>query len=398
MRNTLWITSLLVLALLTAGAFGQGLPRGRSGGRFGHSRSDDDRSPSMSRVRTPSRSHRDGADRGRRVGVTPRKPVVFTPPAKPVPPRSRRDLRPGVGTVPSGRKHSDRGGLSGFLQLPGSGGRIVVRPSAPPTRRPPARPVFRPPSPRTTHRLPAPSIHKPPPRVHKRLVYRPSWNRKTPFTPSWYKTRVLPVTPRRTARYHPWVSDRPGYRPGHWWAHAAPTVLTNWLRHRWTRPVYYVYGPKGNVFYRQNVVYVDGASYSTADAYYQQARAIALAAPDLNEAAAAMLEWQPLGVFAITRKGVTQTNTYLQLAVTREGIIGGTYFNEATGSSRPIEGTVDKNTQRTAWTFADRKNTEFVVETSFYNLTQDEVPVLVHFGPDRTQEGLLIRMESPAQG
>jgi len=161
--------------------------------------------------------------------------------------------------------------------------------------------------------------------------------------------------------------------------------------------VYYVYGTGGNVFYEGGVVYVDRAYCSTADAYYQQARAIALSAPDLDEASAARLEWLPLGVFAITREGVTQTNTYVQLSVTREGIIGGTYFNEATGVSRPLEGMVDKNTQRAAWMFADGGNTEFVVETSCYNLTRDEVPVLVHFGPDRTQPGLLIRMQPPAQ-
>lgn len=395
MRNTIWITSLVVPALLTAGAFGQGLPRGRSGGRFGDFRSGDDRSPSMSRVRTPSGTDRDRSDRGRRGDSRQGKPVVIAPPANRVPPRRPPNLRPGVGSLPSGKKQSNRGQLSGFLQLPGSCGRVIIRQPSPPTRRRPSPRVSQPPSP-PTRRTPAPPIHQPPLRVRKPLIYKPDWSRKTPFTSSWYKTRMPPVTPHRTARYHPWVLDRPGRRSNHWWARATATALTNWLPYRWTRPVYYVYGLGGNVFYHESVVYVDGARYSTADAYYQQARAIALAAPNLDQAAA-RLEWLPLGVFAITRKGVTETNTYLQLAVTRDGIIGGTYFNAAAGASRPIEGTVDKNTQRAAWTFADGKNTEFVVETSFYNLTQNEVPMLVHFGPGRTQEGLLIRMEWPGQ-
>ena len=383
MRNTLWMTSVMVPALLTAGAFGQGMPRGRSRGQSGRFGSGDDRSPSMSRAQTPSRSdpRRDRDGRASRGGPTPGKPVAITPPVKPMPPSLPASPRPGVGSLPSGRRQPDRGEGGGFLQLPRSGGRATVRPPSPPTRR-----------------LPSPPTHQPPARARKPLVYRPNWNRRTPFTPDWYNTRVLVVTPRRTARYHPWVVDRRRHGSNHWWARAVVTVLTDWLRHRWTRPVYYVYGPGGNVFYRESVVYVDGAAYSTADAYYQQARAIALAAPDLDEAAAARLEWLPLGVFAITRKGVTETNTYLQLAVTREGILGGTYFNEATGASRPIEGTVDNNTQRAAWTFADGNNSEFVVETSFYNLTQDEVPVLVHFGPDRTQEGRLIRVEPPSEG
>ena len=391
MRNTLLTASLLVPALLTAGAYGQGMPRGRGAGRYGGAIADDDRSPSMSRMRTPSRSDR------RRDDIAPRKPLVVTPPVRKVPPTRPPSLRPGVGSVPSGKRRADRGDLRDFLQLPGPGTRVIARPPSPPTRRPPTPPALKP-LPAPTHRVRTPSLYQPPARVHKPLVYRASWNRRTPFTPNWYKTRVPPVLPRRTARYHPWVFGRPGYKTSHWWARSTAAALTQWLRHRWARPVYYIYGSGGNVFYQDDIVYVDGARYSTADLYYQQARAIALAAPDLDEAAAARLEWLPLGVFAVTRKGLTQTNSYIQLAVTREGIIGGTCFNEATGVSRPIEGTVDANTQRAAWTFADGRNTDFVVETSFYNLTQDEVPVLVHFGPGRTQEGLLIRTEPPAEG
>ena len=445
MRNTLWTTSLLVLALWTAGASGQGMPRDRTGRRSG-----DDRSPSMSRTRTPLQSNRNrnqkptnrfalrpgtrsvpagkkptnrfalrpgtrsvpaGKKPSNRVDVRPgtrsvppgKKPsnrVDIRPGTRSVPPgkkpSNRFDLRPGVGSVPSGQKHPYRFDRDGFIQLPGSRGRTPARSHSPRTRRPSTPRTFQPPRP-PAHRKPLPSVYKPPRRIHKPRVYRPSWNRRIPFTPGWYKTRVRSVPPRRSARYHPWTFDRPGHRSNHWWVRATATVLNTWLRHRWTRHVYYVYGTGGNVFYHSSVVYVNGARYSTAYDYYQQARAIALAVPDLDEAAAARLEWMPLGVFAITRKGVTETNTYLQLAVTREGIIAGTYYNEATGISRPIEGMVDNNTQRAAWMFADGKNTEFVIETSFYNLTQDNVPVLVHFGPDRVQDGLLIRMESPAE-
>jgi len=301
--------------------------------------------------------------------------------------------------VPSGSKRYNRFDPRGFLQLPNVDRRTDVRPPSRPATRPskfqPQKPpAHRPPA----HRPPAPPIHRPPPQgVHKPPVYKPSWNRRTPFTPNWYKTHARPVPKGRSARYHPWAFDRPGYRWNHWWAHATAAALNGWLRYRWARPVYYVYGTGGNVFYEGSFVYVDGTYYGPAEAYYQQARAIALAAPDLDEASAARLEWLPLGVFAITRKGVSQTNTYVQLSVTREGIIGGTYFNEATGVSRPLQGTVDRNTQRAAWMFADGRNTEFVVETSFYNLTQVQVPVLVHFGPDRTQPGLLVRMQSPAE-
>ena len=376
----------------------------------------------------------------KRAPVVPvkRAPVVKHPPAA----APRAGLRPGVGYVPSGTRQADRGKLKDFVPPPGSHSRTVARPPSPATYRPPAprtrtpapvvathrppvvttrrppvvtthRPpvvtTYRPPVVTTrrppvvtTHRPPVvtprrrPSIYQPPVTVARTpAVYRPTWGRQTPFTTTWYQTRVAHVPTRRSRYYYPWQYNRPGHGASHWWARATLATLANWMRHRWDRPVYYVYGLDGNVYYQGTTVYVDGVRHSTADDYYRQARAIALAVPNLDDAAAARLEWYPLGVFAITRQGVSATQSYVQLAVTREGQIGGTYFNQATGTSRPIEGSVDQASQRAAWTFADGRNTDFVVETSFHNLTQDQVPVLVHFGPERAQEGLLVRVEAP---
>ena len=36
-----------------------------------------------------------------------------------------------------------------------------------------------------------------------------------------------------------------------------------------------------------------------------------------------------------------------------------------------------------------------VVETALYNLTNDEVSVLVHFGADRQERRLLVRLQQP---
>jgi hypothetical protein len=95
------------------------------------------------------------------------------------------------------------------------------------------------------------------------------------------------------------------------------------------------------------------------------------------------------------QKGVTETHRYMQLAVTKDGVIGGTYFNETTNTSRPLQGTVDKKTQRAAWTFADGKNTDTIAETGIYNFTKDTTPVLVHFGADKTEQIDLMRVEAP---
>ncbi len=59
---------------------------------------------------------------------------------------------------------------------------------------------------------------------------------------------------------------------------------------------------------------------------------------------------------------------------------------------RPLEGMVDRETQRAAWRFADGKNADLVMETAVYNLTQDELTALVHFGPKKTQTWLMVRL------
>jgi hypothetical protein len=86
---------------------------------------------------------------------------------------------------------------------------------------------------------------------------------------------------------------------------------------------------------------------------------------------------------------------FLQLAVSKEGVIGGTYQNTDTDSAENVEGMVEKASQRAVWTIGDNKDTVF--ETGIYNLTEDETPVLVHFGPEQTQQWLLVRLEEPEE-
>ena len=54
----------------------------------------------------------------------------------------------------------------------------------------------------------------------------------------------------------------------------------------------------------------------------------------------------------------------------------------------PIE-----QSQRLAFTVGD--NTTNVVETGLYNLTKDEAPALLHFGQERTEQWLLVRLKNP---
>ena len=85
----------------------------------------------------------------------------------------------------------------------------------------------------------------------------------------------------------------------------------------------------------------------------------------------------------------------IELAISKQGVVAGTYYNEATGTSRPLKGTLDSKSQRVAVGPADGENTDLVLETGIYNLTQDEAPGLVHFGTAESTPILLVRLKAP---
>lgn len=206
------------------------------------------------------------------------------------------------------------------------------------------------------------------------------------FTNNWFSGR--PGWNSRNWRYQrSWNRDP----ANDWWKSATAAAITTWFTNAWRQPVYFNYGK--DVYYQNGSVYQDGQVIATADEYFEQASRIAANVPD--EVDEEKTEWMPLGVFALTQPGTDESNMLLQLAVSEEGIIAGTFYNEATDVARPIEGMVDKETQRTAWRATDGKNPSLVIETGIYNLAEDQTTALVHFGSEKTQEWLMVRLEEP---
>ena len=156
-------------------------------------------------------------------------------------------------------------------------------------------------------------------------------------------------------------------------------------------PVYYDYG--SNVVYEGDTVYVNGDSVGTQTQYAEQA--IALADTGKQAEASKQEEWLPLGVFAMVQGEGTDSNDLFQLAVNKAGTIRGNYYNALSDTTLPVAGSVDKKTQRAAWSVGDRK--EPIYEAGFANLTKSETPMMVHFGKDRSQQWTLIRIEQPAE-
>ena len=159
---------------------------------------------------------------------------------------------------------------------------------------------------------------------------------------------------------------------------------------------YYDYGSGGNCYYEDDTVYYEGEPIATAQEYADQAIGFAEAgAGTIDEAVASNtdIEWMPLGVFALVHEEDGDPTFFMQLQIAKDGTLSGTYVNSAKDTSQTIQGSVDKESQRAAWTVGDNPNT--VIETGLYNLTKDEAPALIHFGTEKTQEWLLVRMEDP---
>jgi hypothetical protein len=200
--------------------------------------------------------------------------------------------------------------------------------------------------------------------------------------------------------YTRWNAFTPGWigrYPGAWWPGKWAVWGTAWALATWPyasaycgcsgEPAYYDYG--GNVAYEDGQVYVDDQPVATAEEYYQQADQIAASGEQsANE------DWMPLGVFAvIAEEGQTQTDKVVQLAINRDGVIRGNFQDVMTDAVTPIVGAVDKTSQRVSLKLEG--NDALIVETGLYNLTNDEVPVLVHFSPDRQEGRVLIRLKQP---
>ncbi len=210
------------------------------------------------------------------------------------------------------------------------------------------------------------------------------------FTPKWWADH-----PNLAHQY--WENmGRYQYAWNHWWRPAAWGALAGWVAGAaWSSPQYFDYS--SGIYYQGDNVYVNDTPVGSASEYYQQASSIASSnvASESQDSQSQEEQWMPLGVFALSQVDTTTSNTILQLAVDKQGVIKGTYYNTNTQVARPVKGSVDRKSQRAAWTFADGKDTDIVMETGIYNLTLDQTEALVHFGKDKTQRWLMVRMEQP---
>lgn len=209
-----------------------------------------------------------------------------------------------------------------------------------------------------------------------------------PFNPAWRANYPTTLPAWR------WQAGWNNYPARWYWRPCTWTAFGTWFAWSWARPISYNYG--SNVVYQGDTVYVDNQAVATSVEYYEQAETIANSIPET--ASPEEIEWLPLGVYAIAEETATDSGMLIQLAVSKEGIIAGTFYNDVAGTSRPLEGMVDKESQRVALRFADGKNTDILLETMISNLTEEESTALVHFGADQHENWLLVRLPEPEDG
>jgi hypothetical protein len=204
------------------------------------------------------------------------------------------------------------------------------------------------------------------------------------FTPAWIANHAW--------AWYPYASNNEAWSNAFWDA-VSWAAVNGWLDNTNAPPENYDYGD--NVVYQNDSVLVNSQPAGTPQQFYQQAEALAVADahPQTNTGQGDSKEqWLPLGVFGLMRSDAQKPDMIFQLAIDKQGIIRGNYFSEVTDKTQPVYGSVDKKTQRAAWTVGDNK--KVIVETGLYNLTKDETTALVHLGPDQEQRYVLVRLKS----
>ena len=271
----------------------------------------------------------------------------------------------------------------------------TVRPTPRPTPRPETRPTPKP-------AIKVPPVNKVRPVHYPAKIkpgnrppgYRPPGSRPIGYRPPGYR----PPRPVYLPAYGPGYWGRyPNYRyhwnryNNNWWAFATAGAITSWWLNGINRqPVYYDYGT--NIYYEGDQVYYQGTPVGTPEEYSQQAQTIAESAPEVDPN---KVEWLPLGVFALTESegSVENATLYVQLAISKEGLIGGTFQNTLSEDSFEVEGTVDKESQRAAWGPIGKQWP--IMETGLYNLTENEAGALIHFDNGQTQQWTMTRIDEP---
>jgi len=185
-----------------------------------------------------------------------------------------------------------------------------------------------------------------------------------PFTAQWYATH-----PNAWKALHPHANA---------WTVAGAASVTAWVRLN-NGPITQSYATVGSS---------SGNSY--AEQNLEQATALAgKEQPSVEQFNPE--NWMPLGVYALTFTGQTEATSVMQVSISKEGLLTGSYYDMLSDGTHILQGAVDQKNQRAGWRVGSSNGTVF--ETTLGNLTQDQSPVLLHFPGGGTKKWSLVRLQ-----
>jgi len=185
--------------------------------------------------------------------------------------------------------------------------------------------------------------------------------RTQPFTPAWYSEH-----PDAWQYTHPHADV---------WAAAGVVGLSSWLGY-----------PAASAGTTSTVVATGAASSTTAAATATADGGDASAAPPSD------LEWMPLGVYATGPKDAGQAHVYQQLAVSKQGELKGTYYDSITDTTKPVSGSIDRETRKATWKVDGKGGATF--ETTLDALTKTPSSVTMKSGGG-VHEWELVQVQKP---
>jgi hypothetical protein len=190
------------------------------------------------------------------------------------------------------------------------------------------------------------------------------WNRigpaRRPFTATWYKTH-----------------------PGAWRYSFA-------IRGPW-RPATYASVARFVGITGGPVAYAYDSPSALTNAQWAALASTAKAADGATEE-----DLMSLGVFSLLPPDASESSTVVQLAISKEGYMAGSYYDALSDTGQPINGSMERESQRVVWSIGNNRDVAF--ETGLENLTTESTPVSVHMKDGTIQRWSMVRVaeqESP---
>lgn len=99
----------------------------------------------------------------------------------------------------------------------------------------------------------------------------------------------------------------------------------------------------------------------------------------------------PLGVYTLAPKDQDESTASVRLALSKDGVLRGIYYDSLGAQGHPIRGAVDKKTQRVAWTVGDNKKVLF--QTTLASLTHEKGALTVRDANGNSHPWTIARFE-----